>query len=114
MIKSWTFSTTTLAPVMGLLVCTSAVAQDQPASAAELKQVQSDLAEVKDEPFRSKPAEDAGFERGDVVVKYGNLKIDRARTLARAVLNTEPGTKVLVEFYRGETLFKRSVTVRER
>ena len=66
-------------------------------------------------PFwRRSPAEDAGLQAGDVVVKYGTLAIDRARPLARAVLNTKPGTKVAVEFYRGKKHLRCELKVRER
>lgn len=60
------------------------------------------------------PAGDAGIERGDVIVKYGDLSIDRARTLARAVLTTKPGTEVPVEFWRGKELLRRTIRVEER
>jgi len=66
-------------------------------------------------PFwRRSPAEDAGLERGDVIVKYGAKKIDRARALARAVLNTKPGTRVAVEFYRGKRHIKGTIIVARR
>jgi len=60
------------------------------------------------------PARDAGLKSGDVIVKYGDKKIDRARPLARAVLNTKPGSHVKVEFYRGTSLLEREVKVIER
>ena len=60
------------------------------------------------------PAGSVGLRKGDVIMKYGELNIDRARTLARAVLNTEPGTTVEVWFYRGRTLLKADVKVRRR
>ncbi len=60
------------------------------------------------------PAANAGLEPGDVIVRYGALEIDRARTLARAVLTTEPGTTVTVTFVRGKTLHRRQVTIDRR
>ncbi len=60
------------------------------------------------------PARDAGIERGDVIVKYGELAIDRARTLVRAVLTTKRGTSVPVEFWRGKELLSRAIRVEER
>ncbi len=49
--KSWMFRTSILAVASGLVLCagTVALAQDQPASAEELKQVQNELSEVKAE-----------------------------------------------------------------
>jgi len=64
-------------------------------------------------PFFS-PGASAGLRKGDVVMKYGELNIDRARTLARAVLNTAPGTTVEVWFYRGRTLLKADVKASRR
>ena len=60
------------------------------------------------------PAEAAGLKPGDVIVRYGGTDIERARTLARAVLNTKPGTAVIVTFYRGKTLLRRTVKIRRR
>ena len=60
------------------------------------------------------PAEAAGLLPGDVIIKYGDTEIDRARTLARAVLNTTPGATVTVSFYRGKTLLRRTVTIGRR
>ncbi|MFO7898907.1 MAG: trypsin-like peptidase domain-containing protein [Planctomycetota bacterium] len=68
--------------------------------------------------FHATPAEKAGLRRGDVVTEYKPsdkaLKIDRARTLARAVLNTKPGTEVTITFVRGEDERKTRLTVEER
>lgn len=47
------------------------------------------------------PASIAGLKKGDIIIKYGDTKIDYARTLARAILNTKPGTKVPVIYLRG-------------
>lgn len=60
------------------------------------------------------PARDGGLQAGDVIVKYGDKPIDRARTLARAVLTTKPGTNVIVTFYRGKTLLRRTIKVTRR
>ncbi len=57
------------------------------------------------------PAEAAGLLPGDVIIKYGDTEIDRARTLARAVLNTKPGTVVVVSFFRDKTLLRRKVKI---
>ncbi len=60
------------------------------------------------------PAGDAGVERGDVIVRFGDLAIDRARTLARAVLSAKPGAEVAVEFWRGKELLRRTIRIEER
>lgn len=56
--------------------------------------------------FRPPPARRAGLQRGDVVIEYNlpgrPLAIDRARPLARAVLNTRPGTEAEIVFMRGD------------
>jgi len=60
------------------------------------------------------PARAAGLLPGDVIIRYGNTDIDRARTLARAVLNTKPATAVVVTLYRGKTLLRRTVKIGRR
>jgi len=64
--------------------------------------------------FASPPARRAGLQRGDVVIAYNlpdrPLVVDRARTLARAVLNTRPGTEAEVVFMRGDE--RRTVTLK--
>ena len=60
------------------------------------------------------PTKAAGLLPGDVVIRYGDAEIDRARTLARAVLNTKPGTAVVVTFHRGKTLLRRTLKVGQR
>jgi serine protease Do len=57
-----------------------------------------------DEVALQSPARKAGLQPGDVIVKYGDLMIKDARTLARAALNTRPGTVVPVMLFRGRTL----------
>jgi hypothetical protein len=48
------------------------------------------------------------------VVKYGDQMIKDARTLARAALNTRPGTVVPVMFFRGRTLALCRVEIGKR
>ena len=60
------------------------------------------------------PAREAGLLPGDVIIRYGHAEIDRARTLARAVLNTKPATAVVVMFYRDKTLLRRTVKIGRR
>ena len=64
--------------------------------------------------FLRSPAEAAGLQPGDVVIQYGKTKIDRARTLARAVLNTKPATDVVVTFLRGKEQLRRTLKIRRR
>ncbi|MCK9508072.1 MAG: DegQ family serine endoprotease [Pigmentiphaga sp.] len=50
------------------------------------------------------PAEKAGIEAGDVILKYQGKGIERASDLPRAVGETKPGTKAPVEVWRrGQT-----------
>lgn len=46
------------------------------------------------------PADEAGIERGDVIVRFGKREIDKMRELPRAVATTPPGTEVEVEVLR--------------
>jgi len=64
--------------------------------------------------LHASPAAQAGLRKGDVVVSYGGGRIETGHDLARAVLRTAPGTEVPVEFYRGEELLTRTITVTER
>jgi serine protease Do len=51
------------------------------------------------------PAAKAGFEAGDVVTRFGDSKVDSARSLSLAVANRKPGNSVDVEVVRqGERL----------
>ena len=67
--------------------------------------------------FRT-PAGKAGLQEGDVVIAYKTpkqeLRIDRARTLARAVLNTAPGTDVTLAYVRGKATRQCTLKIGER
>ena len=60
------------------------------------------------------PAKSAGLCSGDVIVQYGDTRIDRARTLARSVLNTKPGTEVDITYLRDGEQHICTVTIIER
>ncbi|MFQ5515603.1 MAG: Do family serine endopeptidase [Myxococcota bacterium] len=59
------------------------------------------------------PAEDAGFERGDVIVRFGDREIRKMRELPRAVSATPPGRKVEVEVIRDGRRKKLEVEIGE-
>ena len=46
------------------------------------------------------PADDAGLERGDVIVRFGPHEIQKMRELPRTVTATPRGTKVVVKVIR--------------
>jgi serine protease Do len=46
------------------------------------------------------PAEDAGIENGDVIVKFDGKTIDDEDDLTKAIKNTKPHTDVSIELYR--------------
>jgi serine protease Do len=49
------------------------------------------------------PADKAGLEPGDIIVRYGGRGIDRATDLPRLVASTKPGASVKVEvWHKGE------------
>jgi serine protease Do len=66
---------------------------------------------VEEVSFGPCPARQAGLQTGDVIVKYGDLIVKDARTLARTVLNTKPGTIVQIEFFRGNTYARRTIKI---
>ncbi len=59
------------------------------------------------------PADEAGLERGDVIVRFGSHEIHRMRELPRAVAATPPGTKVEVELIRDGKHRTRTVEIAE-
>ena len=59
------------------------------------------------------PADEAGLERGDVIVRFGPHEIHRTRELPRAVAAVPPGTKIEVEVLRDGKLQTKTVKVAE-
>jgi serine protease Do len=59
------------------------------------------------------PADKAGIEAGDIILKYDGKDIQRSTDLPRMVGNTRPGTKVPVTVWRKGQSRELSVTVAE-
>ena len=59
------------------------------------------------------PADIAGLEPGDVILSFDGKKIERMRDLPRIVAETEIGTTVVVEIFRGGRLSTVEVTLGE-
>lgn len=59
------------------------------------------------------PAEKAGIEPGDVVLKFDNKTIDRSSDLPRAVGETKPGTKSTIQVWRRGATRDLTITVAE-
>ncbi|GAA4338583.1 DegQ family serine endoprotease [Pigmentiphaga soli] len=59
------------------------------------------------------PAEKAGIEAGDVILKFGDKTIDRASDLPRAVGDTKPGTKTTIQVWRRGATRNLDITVAE-
>ncbi len=59
------------------------------------------------------PAEKAGIEPGDVVLKFNNKLIERSSDLPRAVGETKPGTKANIQVWRRGSTRDLSITVGE-
>jgi photosystem II stability/assembly factor-like uncharacterized protein len=64
--------------------------------------------------FPKGPAEVAGIQKGDVLVKWGAAKIDKVQDLAAALQAQKPGDKVDVEIERDGKVRKISVEVGKR
>lgn len=59
------------------------------------------------------PADKAGVEAGDVIIRFDNKPIDRSRELPRAVFGLKPGTKTTVVVWRKGQQRDLAVTVGE-
>ncbi|VCU72103.1 putative periplasmic serine endoprotease DegP-like precursor [Pigmentiphaga humi] len=59
------------------------------------------------------PAEKAGIEPGDVILKFGNRTIERSSDLPRTVGETKPGTKTTIQVWRRGGTRDLSITVGE-
>jgi serine protease Do len=57
------------------------------------------------------PADDAGLERGDVIVRFGSHEIHKMRELPHVVAATSPGEKVEVELLRNGKRLTKTVKV---
>ena len=59
------------------------------------------------------PAEKAGIEAGDIIVKFDGRAIDKSSDLPRIVGNVKPGTKATVTVFRRGATKELSVTIAE-
>lgn len=59
------------------------------------------------------PADRAGIQAGDVVLKYNNQPVDSATALPRMVAETRPGTTVTLEIWRKGSMLRKTVQVGE-
>lgn len=60
------------------------------------------------------PAEKAGLQKDDVIVRFGGESVQSASQLVRMVRETPAGRKVALEVYRSGTVQKLSATLAER
>jgi serine protease Do len=59
------------------------------------------------------PAEKAGLEAGDIILKFNGVTIDRATDLPRMVGSTKPGTRSTITVWRKGTNREMAVTITE-
>jgi serine protease Do len=59
------------------------------------------------------PAEKAGLEPGDIILKFDGKAIDKSSDLPRMVGNTKPGTKSTIQVWRRGSLVDKQITVGE-
>ena len=60
------------------------------------------------------PADKAGFEEGDVIVKFENKEISNGSELKNLVSSSEPGSRVKIEIFRGDKKKNLFVVLEER
>jgi S1-C subfamily serine protease len=60
------------------------------------------------------PAEAAGFTDGDIVVKVEGVAIDELHPLQDLLVQYSPGTTVVLDVLRGESVIQLSVTLGTR
>lgn len=59
------------------------------------------------------PAEKAGLEPGDIILKFDGKAIDKSSDLPRMVGNTKPGSKSTIQVWRRGSLVDKQITVGE-
>ena len=59
------------------------------------------------------PAEKAGLEPGDIILKFDGKPIEKSSDLPRMVGNTKPGTKSTIQVWRRGSLVDKQITVGE-
>jgi len=57
-----------------------------------------------------KPAEKAGFEKGDIVIKLGNTDINDMMTYMKGLSKIKKGDKVIVKVKRNNKIFSKKIT----
>lgn len=62
---------------------------------------------------KDSPAEKAGIEAGDILLKWENKAIEKSTDLPRLVANTRPGTRATLQLWRKGQLREAAVTVAE-
>ena len=71
----------------------------------------TDLAPRRRHPDRDSPADKAGVEAGDVIVRFDGKAIDKVADLPRLVGNTKPGTKSTLTVFRRGSLRDLHLTI---
>jgi serine protease Do len=59
------------------------------------------------------PAEKAGLEPGDIILKFDGKSIEKSSDLPRLVGNTKPGTRCVIQVWRRGSLIEKQITVGE-
>jgi hypothetical protein len=103
--RSYTFTSNPKQGYLGVEV------QDVTQRLKEKKHLSTDHGAYVTNVIEDSPAEKAGVQEGDVIVKVGDRTVDDGDDLTRAVRKNKPGTDVKIEVYRKQDLKMLTATL---
>ncbi|MGB9586382.1 MAG: PDZ domain-containing protein, partial [Anaerolineales bacterium] len=59
------------------------------------------------------PADKAGIQRGDIIIKIGEISIDENHSYINALFQYKPGDQITIQYARGSKIQKTEVVLGE-